>query len=285
MSRFTTYVMNNTTPMILVFIAADRYIRICRKRAKRIEPRTAFYACGMAVVIGISVSWPSLILYGRREIMIPLPGRNVTGVMCLVESRFKGTVYPFIFFVYLWVGVTVIGCIIVVMYTFIGKEVYRRKRMKKAKMKLVEDTLKRLQAKRRSMSNTSALTSGPDRSGEDLCPVAIKCAPNIKPGRSTLMLFAIAVVYLLSFLPFLIVITVRTICGENFYKNLTKTEEVIVNIFIRSYLFNNCFNPVVYGMCNIQFRREVRYIYYRMTKRSEDVAFPRTTSVNINPNY
>ncbi|KAK6167670.1 hypothetical protein SNE40_021642 [Patella caerulea] len=291
MSRFTTYVLNNTTSLILVLIAIDRYIRICRPYTKPIPYTGAFIGSGIAVLVGISVSWPALILYGRREVVLPLPGRNVTGVMCLVKSDYVQTEYPFAFFIYLWIGVTITALVIVIMYFMIGKEVLRRKRERKAKMKLMNDTLKRFQMHRRSMTS-----NGRNRDREEsmqICELSIVCTPKFKPGKSTLMLFAIAVVYLLSFVPFLIVITIRTICGEQFYDNLSKGEQVVVNIFIRSYLFNNCFNPVVYGLCNSKFRQEVRDIYLRLCKGQgqsqsqglNDFRIPRSNSNNINRGF
>ena len=90
----------------------------------------------------------------------------------------------------------------------------------------------------------------------------------LRPPRGTLMLFLITVVFITSFLPFLIISIIRHHRGPAFYLGLNAKEQVVVNLFIRSYVVNNCTNPIVYGLSNSQFRRECLRLYYKWCRRS-----------------
>ncbi|ESO98549.1 hypothetical protein LOTGIDRAFT_239028 [Lottia gigantea] len=322
MSRFVTYVMNNTTSFILVVVAVDRYIRICRPHKQPMSPFGAIISCGVAMLIGVAVSWPGLVLYGREE--VPLPwhgGRIVRGVMCLVENEYIHTPYPFAFFIYLWVGVTVTSTIIITMYILIGREILKRKRLRRERNQSTEAIMKKyrnasasterevflpttptLQTRAQAMLNrecaenadksstgsaTPPMSPNPTSANSPLSTTpsvgnkrftfprgksianAVFSKSKIRGGRSTVMLFAITVMYVLSFLPFLIVVTIRTAIGEDFYQQLSPHREILVNIFVRSYLINNCANPIVYGLCNSQFRKEVKKVFTCCFKKKE----------------
>lgn len=69
-SRFTTYVMNNATSAIFLAIAVDRYIRICHPYRSAVSARRAKIACGIGLMIGLTVSWPALFIYGRINLKV-----------------------------------------------------------------------------------------------------------------------------------------------------------------------------------------------------------------------
>ncbi|XP_041361313.1 gastrin/cholecystokinin type B receptor-like [Gigantopelta aegis] len=89
----------------------------------------------------------------------------------------------------------------------------------------------------------------------------------IQAGKATLMLFVITLVYIISFLPFLVITVMRTLSGPLWYGQLSDTEKVVVNLFLRSYLISNTANPLIYGFCNAQFRRECVRLFHRLTCR------------------
>ncbi|KAK6167673.1 hypothetical protein SNE40_021644 [Patella caerulea] len=315
MSRFTTYVMNNATSFIFVIVSVDRYIRICKPHNQPISPRGALIGCGIAAIIGISVSWPALVMYGREELPIKLPnGRIIQGVMCLVENEYENTPYPFAFFIYLWVGVSGTAIVIITMYILIGRAILQRNKKKRARSQSAQATMQKYRNASNSTDHEVFLpqtpTLGPPKlhcNTEDAAknatpseatsesPMTSPISPNgsknqkgfsfprgvalsvaskwskskFRGGRSTLMLFAITVVYVLSFVPFLIITTIRTHVGSSFYPKLSIQEQVVVNIFIRSYLINNCANPIVYGFCNSQFRNECKKLFKWMCCRGE----------------
>ena len=289
-SRFTTYVMNNATSAIFLAIAVDRYIRICHPHINPVSARSAKIACGIGVMIGLAVAWPALFLYGRIEIKIPA-NPPVYGSMCLVHDDMEE--YSLAFFSYLCSAFFVCVLILVVLYTLIGRTILKRKRMARMRKETTANTLETLGGhKNGNVKNIKVLEAqgapghpshspGPDEAeceepkspeeeslrGCNVQNFSFHCK-KLRPPRATLMLFLITVVFITSFLPFLIISIIRQHRGRAFYLGLSRGEEVAVSIFARSYLVNNCTNPIVYGVCNSKFRQECKRLYLRLCRKA-----------------
>lgn len=74
--------------------------------------------------------------------------------------------------------------------------------------------------------------------------------------KITLMMMTITVVFILTYLPFIIVSLVDTLF-ENFWTSLSENGQIICDIFLRLYLINNFANPLIYGFWDKRFRTEV----------------------------
>ncbi|XP_050407434.1 uncharacterized protein LOC126822537 [Patella vulgata] len=79
-----------------------------------------------------------------------------------------------------------------------------------------------------------------------------------KPGKTTRMLLTVTILFFTSFLPFFIIVILRTRLGVEFFFTLNHAEFVFVGIFIRSYLVSNASNPIIYGFLNDNFRNQVK---------------------------
>ena len=84
-----------------------------------------------------------------------------------------------------------------------------------------------------------------------------------RPAKTTRMLFAISLVFVASFLPFFCVVMARAAQGRRFLASLTDAGVVVVSILIRSSLISNAANPIIYGLCNKQFRTECQGLLAR----------------------
>lgn len=73
--------------------------------------------------------------------------------------------------------------------------------------------------------------------------------------RTTLMLFLITMVFLLSFLPYL-VLNVLKVLDDDSLSGDGNAWEVAHNILLRSYFINSVANPVIYSFCSRTFRTE-----------------------------
>ena len=336
LSRFLTYFINNTTSAVFLAIAIDRYIRICHPHHRAISIRGAKVACAVSMCIGAGVSWPVLVLYGRKDIKLPLsPHTVVSGAICAVKNEYEKTNYSLAFFVYLCVAVSACSLILAGLYIPIGKVMLQRrranKRRKKKRMEMEEAAAQgaAVLLPHQKNNNTEAGEQGTAINGRgdgsaggchrDTCQVyhqtnlapdantngevsvalmsvednpssetpqclkAIHSARNsirhgrIRPPKSTMMLFAITAVFVCSFLPFLVIMIIRWHRGAMFYPSLSSTEQILVNVFSRSYLVNNCTNPIVYGMCNSQFRYQVRKLF-RVSSHRRDSSLSRGES-------
>ena len=79
----------------------------------------------------------------------------------------------------------------------------------------------------------------------------------LHPVRTSRMLFIISMAFLVSFLPFFVIVLMRSAIGSSsFLASLSETELGVVSIFIRSTLLSNAVNPVIYGLLSTHFRRE-----------------------------
>lgn len=84
-------------------------------------------------------------------------------------------------------------------------------------------------------------------------------------ARVTLMLFTVSLLFVISFIPHLVLMIVAT---ENraFLDNLTETEYMLYQVFLRSFILNNVVNPVIYIFCDTKFRRMCKEFFLRNFK-------------------
>ena len=92
-----------------------------------------------------------------------------------------------------------------------------------------------------------------------------------RPAKTTRMLFAISIVFVLSFFPFFCVVIMRAVHGRQFLASLSDTGVVLISIFIRSSFISNAANPIIYGLCNKQFRTESKRLIARCYRNRQDV--------------
>lgn len=70
----------------------------------------------------------------------------------------------------------------------------------------------------------------------------------------TVMMIAITIAFIISFLPYLALVTWRTIATTYEVDILSDAELVAFQIFIRSFLISSAVNPMIYGFMNTDFR-------------------------------
>ncbi|CAL1543737.1 unnamed protein product [Lymnaea stagnalis] len=74
-------------------------------------------------------------------------------------------------------------------------------------------------------------------------------------GRTTAMLLIISAVYIVGFLPFLALSFYKHYAPQSF-GGLSAVGLAFYNLFLRSYFLNSAANPIVYSLCDINFRKE-----------------------------
>ncbi|XP_076437657.1 uncharacterized protein LOC143276886 [Babylonia areolata] len=85
----------------------------------------------------------------------------------------------------------------------------------------------------------------------------------VKSHKATIIAMSVTVVFFLSFVPHLSLITLRTI-NKQFEDNLEGAGLVLYNIFLRSYFINSVTNPFIYGVLNSRFRAECLRLFRRL---------------------
>lgn len=79
--------------------------------------------------------------------------------------------------------------------------------------------------------------------------------------KYTMLMLAITIAFVLSFLPYLGLVTWRTLEQEHEESNMSVSAVVAYNLFIRSWLLSSVVNPMIYGFFNPDFRVFVANIF------------------------
>ncbi|WAR16184.1 HRH1-like protein [Mya arenaria] len=80
-----------------------------------------------------------------------------------------------------------------------------------------------------------------------------QCLKEVRARKTAFIMFMISLVYILSYLPHLIVMATRAVKSD-FVDNLTDEARAVYKFFLRSYFFNCAINPLIYGICDTRFR-------------------------------
>ncbi|GFR75912.1 cephalotocin receptor 1 [Elysia marginata] len=124
----------------------------------------------------------------------------------------------------------------------------------------LSDTLSRARKSKtlRKASSTSALKDVAKRDEASNLPPNTVNEPRFKPKRSlnrtSIMLIIISAVYIIGFLPHLGLLIYFKMNPDE-YKALSSVGLAVYNLFLRSYLLNSAANAVIYGFCDLTFRK------------------------------
>ena len=287
--RFIESVTTIGSSIILIAVAVDRYLRIC-KLGRQISVKIAKRLCVAAMMLGVLLSWPSIIIFGRSSEEVH-PG--VVGIDCSTEDSMKHTVYPSLYYGFL--GLLFVCCLtfFAVIYCQIGFQIWKQKKMKIGNNNRNSDP-----SKSRTFSNSSTKETDPtdnttgeqnsdpistdmssdhesmpkrklnhhrDRRISSISVASVKGAKKrqIKVTRTTVVLFAVTVAYVLSYLPFLILMVIRSV-KKDFEDNLSASGEVFYKFCVKSYFISNATNPLIYSFLNINFRKDANELLRRI---------------------
>ena len=256
--RVLEYVTVLSAGFVLVSVSFERYYFIC-KAFKEFTPQKANIICVVCVLSAILLSFPSGMITGSKRRTIILDNANITGHECSMNSEnedigdyktglLKQVYYYSLAFVF-------ISCftMFIVLYSIIGRLLYRYQRGTLVHGLIspsdnAEDTRK----KKVSVDSQSAQSI---RSGQN--DTFVHGRRTIKSLRSIVIFFSVTVVFVVSFLPHLVV----RILGF-FSININST--LLYNSLIRSYLVSNVSNPFIYSIFNATFRKELKRTLWRM---------------------
>lgn len=126
---------------------------------------------------------------------------------------------------------------------------------------------KKLQRKRikRLMSELSSVSGDEATSVEGFGKSKFTSKKQMRTMRITAMLFIITLIFIISFLPYLI-ISVMNGLDETFWNNMSNGEFVLINFLLRTYFINNMINPLVYWFLDNKFKQEVHRLFKNIRK-------------------
>ncbi|XP_053393669.1 muscarinic acetylcholine receptor M2-like [Mercenaria mercenaria] len=125
-TRTVNTIGTNTSAFILLFIAFDRFRKICKPFGWQIQTSGAKLFSGLALFLGASVSLPAIFIYGKHT--FDIPEYNMTGTECSTADEMTYTDYPFLYSILF--GFLVAGGIILIsiFYCLIGHKVWTHTR-------------------------------------------------------------------------------------------------------------------------------------------------------------
>lgn len=293
-SRFLTFLMNNASSIVLVGIAIDRFRRICRTLKPNMTVKHAKIICWTGLAFSLLSSWPALILYGTKTATIPLKKNNqiLVGKMCLIADDVTDSIYPSIYLLYLGLGNIVIDILLVMIYVVIGRKICKARTFNSSSDNEETNSLQKKDSSSstRNSAQTPEVNNGQtvsfvfwrrwsratqatrQHTNERELPVIVPSKKTrittqpetvhgrkIRAGRTTLMLFLVTLAFILSFVPYLIIATLRSIDPKAYFR-LTNAEKAVYMLFLRSYLLQSAVNPIIYSFVNKQFRVECKIL-------------------------
>ncbi|XP_045182150.2 probable G-protein coupled receptor 101 [Mercenaria mercenaria] len=115
-----------SSSFILLFIAVERYRKVCKPFGWQIQIKKTKILCGLAIFLGVMVSWPAAFVFGIHT--FDVPNYNLTGSECSTADLMKNTKFPFIYtfvFGFLFLGgITEMS----ILYCLIGLKVRKHAR-------------------------------------------------------------------------------------------------------------------------------------------------------------
>ncbi|XP_070209696.1 orexin receptor type 2-like [Littorina saxatilis] len=212
------------TMAILVAVAVDRRKVICTDRSHaQLSVRGAYKAVVISALLSLLWACPYAELAGDH--IITFPHSNITGVGCAIADKYQHTAFAMVYNAVLALVYIVCVTIMVVSYARIARYLWQHQ---------ATTTTLSLQSRR------TFPISNPSRAS--VKPV---------PARTSLMLFVFTVVFIINYLPSLVILEADQETSEEDLKKNVRF------IFLRWHFVNSVANPFVYSFFSCKFRNEL----------------------------
>lgn len=262
LSRFVTSFCNHSTTVVLLSIAIDRYRKIRYPlKNKGMALTTAYKIVCFAVIFGCITGIPFGVFYGTKT--VPLKAvvtgtqkKVIHGKTCLPADGVDVITQEIILIV-LSVGHVLSDVILVVLYSCAGKAVV----ISHHSFRHAENRAGKTQSEKRQSYELGRRNTFRQDSTS---------SAQYNATRTNTMLFLVTLVFIVSFVPYLILAFLRT-----FQINAptpTALERALQHLFLRSYFLNSAINPILYCFVSKPFREEaitgVRRLLFSRSKTS-----------------
>ncbi|KAH3850619.1 orexin receptor type 2-like [Dreissena polymorpha] len=110
----------------LICVAFDRYYKVCRP-LDAFPIRKVKTLCIVVATLSFVLAFPAVLIFGIRTVDTGTPG--LKGTECSTQDSVKGTLYPVVYYIILFLAFLILlGCFIL-LYIRIGSEIWKRKRL------------------------------------------------------------------------------------------------------------------------------------------------------------
>ena len=242
--RFFTFFAVIASGSILLAIAAERYRKMCKPFQTQLSIEWTKRIIIMLVVLSIVSAVPAGIINDVVTVNITRTTGNekfVVGHDCtsLREDRYTPLILAYNIYLFILLVVGIIS--LISLYVLVGKE------------------LCRMNATHAHMQNLNA--------------------HHVNTKKYTRVMLAITIVYIVSFLPTLILITWRIIAVDYEPNNFSDAELLSFQIAIRLHFLSSVSNPVIYVVSHVDFKKFVLSLFCRCKIKN-----CRKSNVHVNNN-
>ncbi|KAL3880374.1 hypothetical protein ACJMK2_032618 [Sinanodonta woodiana] len=249
-SRFLNHLFGFCSGFIIMLIAIERYLKICKAKGKQMSYNMARNVLYASSVLGILFSLPSAFLYGHNYVQTDI--HNVS------KRNYHDTSFPLMYhaFLVLWfivAMITVCACYIQIVCTI---RAWNAAQNIICQYTRVNNSL--------ASSDVSSISNQPTRTRTVISNWKSKSA--IQAYRLEKMLFIVAASFFCSYIPYL-GISLVNIVKTDFMQCLSPMDTVVTAVCMKSFLVNYFVNPIVYGFFDRALRAECQKLFYRIIRR------------------
>ncbi|XP_061179193.1 orexin/Hypocretin receptor type 1-like [Saccostrea echinata] len=298
--RYSESAFTNASSFILILIAIDRYLKICKPLMFETPLRSKLMCVG-ATLFGFFIAIPAFWLFGINRKVLYF--RKYCGFDCTVSDKYRNTRFNKIyytlllglffltvvmligFYVRIWIAIktrrnSVIGDHASISHSSVksndskesGQSFMKRKRNQSCTSDddSVFDSKQVLNRQQSCASRKSRVA----RMGSSVSTMI----GNVRCSRSTKIFIAVSAAYILCFLPS---ITVNLLQASVKSIQMTKsvTIKVTIKFLARVHFVNHAINPLIYSFLNVNFRVQCKKVFKRMTAACTEKLFKRSASI------
>ncbi|XP_046567805.1 neuropeptide S receptor-like [Haliotis rubra] len=249
--RFIVAFPNIDSAFVLLITTINRYRMVCKPMSVQMTMKEAKRHVAIATTAAFLLSLPALVIYGKRTVKTNTYG--LCGHDCTTSEHMKGLMFPLIYQIFGGSVVLVISVAICYMYINVWREIRKHKKniCNNTQFVLHENS------RRGNISSTNS-----DFQNEEVPEKKTTKHKLFRGKRITVIAFTVTFAFILSYLPYAAIITVRGIQTLTFHPD--GVWFVTYNILIRSYFISSMINPLVYGFMSQTFRQEcLKLIFFK----------------------
>ncbi|XP_052781853.1 neuromedin-U receptor 1-like isoform X1 [Mya arenaria] len=264
--RYTEAVVVYGSAIILVEIAFDRYFKIC-KPLMLIELYKIKSMCIGAGIAAVLIAIPALILYGisRTE----TPDGRIQGFDCSIAEAYRKQSFSQIYYLMLGAVFVITVTVLTILYVRIYIEIRKRKKLvigdqvqRPSKEEIQLNGMNSNDQKTKKLRVVRYCSEYSDEDSDLAARTAFRptlqtlaeAITKFRVTRTTIVLFAVTVAFIISYLPGIIIMICRSAI-QDLESHQTIAEHVLSKLFSKFYFLNNAINPIIYSFLNISFRR------------------------------
>lgn len=248
--RFVHELLVVSSVFIFLFISIERHRAICTVERVEMNNRRVHCMCLLSCCIGLLVAIPAIFVYGDSTVETGV--NNITGSECFIDDKFGDHFLPKSYFIgqlLLWLFSFVV---MLILYIRIGRRLQWHISFTRSM------SFRSTKRSSRRPYNRAASCKEADISMESCERLSGQNSKVDRFAREiTQMLFIVTVVFVLSFLPHLVLIVLSSL-NNGFSRDLSPIGVIFYNLFLRSFVINNMANPVVYLKCQQDFRNDCK---------------------------